>query len=563
MLYDLLKQKSGNFAIMFALLLVPLVGAVGLAVDYTTASAKRSEMQHATDGAVLAIARAGNNIELFQAKQIARRFIDANYSGDFDSLDVRKSGETWTVSMSGDTKAQFAGVLHIASSGISAVSSATFALTTYEIGLVLDTTGSMEGEKMRKLKEAARTLVDTMVAEAANPEALKFALVPFSTFVNVGPQFGPRYDEDGKVIDPGAEWLDLKGRNPVPQVELAKNLSRFDLFRHLGDEWEGCVETRDPYKDLAYDVTDLPAEKKKKHSLFVPAFSIDEPDSDGYWGQQRYANSYLDDAGTDLDDAKRKRLKKKYHVELAAASEDDDDDDDDDGDDDDLVGGLLGGVGGLVGGLSDAIFGTPPAVDTSASTFYSNLREPKGPNFDCVSEPIVPLTSDVEAIKNQIDSLVAKGSTNLLEGMMWGWRVLSPSEPFAQGRPKSDANNEKIIVFLTDGANSVTQLPWTELKSAYSSFGYRVDERLVDVQVSSGKLHDVLDEKTLGACTNAKADGIRIFTIRLELSDSDTGGLLKECASSEGDYFDVPDASQLQEAFDEIRAKIRKVRITS
>lgn len=562
MLYDLLKQKSGNFAIMFALLLVPLVGAVGLAVDYTTASAKRSEMQHATDGAVLAIARAGNNTELFQAKQIARRFIDANYSGDFDSLDVRKSGETWTVSMSGDTKAQFAGVLHFASSGISAVSSATFALTTHEIGLVLDTTGSMEGEKMRKLKEAARTLVDTMVAEAANPEALKFALVPFSTFVNVGPQFGPRYDEDGKVIDPGAEWLDLRGKSPIPQVELARNVSRFDLFRQLGDEWEGCVETRDPYKDFAYDVTDLAAEQDKKRSLFVPALSIDEPDPTRW---VRYPNSYLDDEGTDLGDAKQKRMKLKYHVEIAAGASGDDDDDDDDDDEEDggLLGGVIGGVGGLVGGLSDAIFGTPPAVDTSASTFYSNLREPKGPNFDCVSEPIVPLTNDVEAIKNQIDSLVAKGSTNLLEGMMWGWRVLSPSEPFAQGRPKSDANNEKIIVFLTDGANSVTQLPWTELKSAYSSFGYRVDERLVDVQVSSGKLHDVLDEKTLGACTNAKADGIRIFTIRLELSDSDTGGLLKECASSEGDYFDVPDASQLQEAFDEIRAKIRKVRITS
>lgn len=49
-----LRDRSANVAVIFAIALIPLLGAVGSAVDYTIASNQRMKMQTALDSAVLA-----------------------------------------------------------------------------------------------------------------------------------------------------------------------------------------------------------------------------------------------------------------------------------------------------------------------------------------------------------------------------------------------------------------------------------------------------------------------------------------------------------------------------
>jgi hypothetical protein len=325
-------------------------------------------------------------------------------------------------------------------------------------------------------------------------------------------------------------------------------MSRFQLAHHLGQPWSGCVETRPSNGSKHYDVTDLasdgyisqtntPVPHYDAHSFFFPAFSIDEPDGQDRWGRAAYPNQYLADNGavvskTSQDD-KRKKLKDKYNVTLDASGK--------------------------------VTLGTKPSTDFSNSTFYSNLRKPKGPNFSCTSKPIEALTTDFDKIVARIDDLVALGGTNLIEGVMWGWRVLSPGEPFAEGRPVEEANNEKIMIFLTDGANAWNQMshPTNQLGSAYSSVGYAVDKRLVNVNTGANAVSTAMNTKTLAGCTNAKAAGLTIYTIRLEVSDTNTGSLLSQCATSADHYFDVPDAKQLESTFDQIRERIQQVRITS
>ena len=459
-------NRSGSFAIMFALVLVPIVGAVALAVDYTIASRARIELHNAADAAALALARQGLELRQADAERIAGEYIQANYQGVYSSLRALKSDTTWTVSVDASSPTRFAGIFGIDASAISVVSAATFSVSTYEIGLVLDTTGSMRGEKLQRLKEAATTLVDTMSQHNGDVDMVKFSLVPFSSFVNVGPQFGPKFNAQGEVVRQAASWLDTRGTNPIGQFELTRSLSRFEMYHHLGQEWKGCIETRPPYKGTAYDVTDIPAVRSDAHSLFVPAFSIDEPDQIDSWGRPRYPNSYLSDRGTTLRDAAPVRLRNKYNVAVtgAAATGTNDDDDDDD-------------EGGRAGGLSSAVFYSAPAVDTSNSTFWRGEALPKGPNHDCQAQPIVPLTNDFNLIKGRIAALTAQGATNMMEGVMWGWRVLSPGEPFAEGRAKTAGDNEKVMIFLTDGANTWNQLG-NDLGSTYSSFGYVVDRRL-------------------------------------------------------------------------------------
>ena len=54
------------------------------------------------------------------------------------------------------------------------------------------------------------------------------------------------------------------------------------------------------------------------------------------------------------------------------------------------------------------------------------------------------------------------GDTNVPEGMAWGWRVVSGGEPFTEGRPDDEKGNDKVVIVLTDGANTYADLGSTD-----------------------------------------------------------------------------------------------------
>lgn len=48
----------------------------------------------------------------------------------------------------------------------------------------------------------------------------------------------------------------------------------------------------------------------------------------------------------------------------------------------------------------------------------------------------------------------ANGGTNVPEGLAWGWRTIAHAAPFTEGRPESERGNDKVVIALTDGANT-------------------------------------------------------------------------------------------------------------
>ena len=169
------------------------------------------------------------------------------------------------------------------------------------------------------------------------------------------------------------------------------------------------------------------------------------------------------------------------------------------------------------------------------------------------------MTSDYAGLKAKVNALQANGTTNIMEGVAWGNRVLSPGQPFSEGSaPK--AGLEKIMIVLTDGSNVFGNTA-NDLGSTYSSNGYLVDGRLGITAGGASATNTLMNERTLKACDIAKAAGIEIYTIRLEEPNVATGTMLKECASAPDHYFDVPSRSQLDEAFAAIKPKIVRVRI--
>ncbi len=67
------RDERGNFAIISAMLTVPLVLGAAVVVDLTTISRRQAELQSAIDAAALAVAREGKDISQEQATDIATR----------------------------------------------------------------------------------------------------------------------------------------------------------------------------------------------------------------------------------------------------------------------------------------------------------------------------------------------------------------------------------------------------------------------------------------------------------------------------------------------------------
>ena len=536
-------DERGNFGLVAALLAVPLVMGAGLMIDLSTISRTRAELQNAMDSAALAVAREGKDITNAEARVIADRFVDENFDPKYTKLALVRRGDAFTVKAVTRANMAFGGLFGYDDWEVSAASTAEMAFASYEIALVLDTTGSMAGGKLVAMKDAVVGLIDTMSLQVKDKDKLKFAMVPFATFVNVGPGFGPSFTKKGKkgkqVPGTGAPWLDLNATVKLPQSELAAGASRFQLYKNLKGEWPGCVETRYA-AGTDIDIDDTTPDASKPGTLFVPTFAIDEPDTGGF------PNNYITSDAKPNDNAATQKKKRwaKYGVDTDAAGNP-------------LNGGVIGAAGNIVTDPATGLdvvapdAATPAELDTGV----------KGPGKGCGMQPITPLTNTYKALKKKVEALQASGTTNITEGVAWGLRVLSPKEPFAESQSASK-KIERTMIVLTDGSN-VFGTNNTALGSAYASQGYLVDGRLGIQAGGESATNALMNQRTLAACQAAKDEGIEIYTIRLEEPNVATGSMLRECASGEDHYFDVPSRSQLDDAFSRIGEKIARVRISS
>ncbi len=146
---------------------------------------------------------------------------------------------------------------------------------------------------------------------------------------------------------------------------------------------------------------------------------------------------------------------------------------------------------------------------------------------------IMPLSTDWTALKAKVDAMSPAGNTNVTIGLVWGMHMLNANAPLTTARTlATEPDLERIIILLTDGNN--TQNRWTTNGTS-------------------------IDARTDLACTNTKANGIRLYTIRVIDGDA---ALLRRCASETSMYYDVRSASELVPVFQRIAAEIGQLRLT-
>ena len=171
------------------------------------------------------------------------------------------------------------------------------------------------------------------------------------------------------------------------------------------------------------------------------------------------------------------------------------------------------------------------------------------------------LSSDTASLKTAISKMIANGNTDIPFGLEWGWNVVSPVGPFADGKPYDDQEWKKYVVLMTDG-NNENEDPGggNHDKSYYSGVTYIWQGRMGITSGTKAQRTAARDKRLAELCQKMKDAGITIYTLRVEVK-SGSSNVLQDCASDPKKFYDVADASKLTAAFQDIAGSIQKLRL--
>jgi Flp pilus assembly protein TadG len=493
-----LRDQSGGIAVMGAVLALPLTVLAFVSVEYHRVSMIRAQLQDALDAGAIAVARSGEGTDAeLQAVGEAVLKNTLAHNGM-----VKRFGPVNFKLVDGFVKAD--AVLYVQpiiahmvmdkDLPVRVESEATLLGEKLEVALVLDNTYSMLDNNRLGITKAAATNFVNRLNTAAVASKAPEALKISLVPFSTTVNVGP--------ANRYAAWIDQTGASKVHRENFDRAVSRFSLFAAMSTSWAGCVESR----PAPYDVEETPPSPTKPDTLFVPYFAPDESDVD----TSSYKNNYVpDETRNSADWFARLKNTDKYDQ--------------------------------------------PPTTTAVIGAGYNH-----GPNYGCTLQPIVPLTTNVAAVRAGIQNMTATGDTNIPFGLMWGWHALSPNAPYALGSDY-DSGARKIAVLMTDGQNA-----WynngSPAASIYSGAGYIINGRLGITGGGELARREALDARLAQICTNMKAKKIVIYTIRVEVTEG-SADVLRNCATSPEHFFDVSQASQLDTVFDTIADKLLNPRI--
>ena len=179
---------------MFALAVIPVVGFVGAAVDYSRANSVKAGMQSALDATALAMAKLAPTLTQSQLQTQTTAYFQAMFSHP----EAKNVTVTPTYTTSGGSQLTVDGLGHGGhrlheGDGLfepehqAASSTVKWGMNRLRVALALDNTGSMASDgKIDALKTATKSLLDQLKAAAANNGDVYVSIVPFSKNVNVG-----------------------------------------------------------------------------------------------------------------------------------------------------------------------------------------------------------------------------------------------------------------------------------------------------------------------------------------------------------------------------------------
>ncbi len=547
---DFVCDQRGNITLMATLSAIPVVAAVGAGVDYARISRETTALSAAVDSALLATISSENSklsglTEAQKAQRLATlkttvtNYLKDNYNSERGaSAEINATlvinGDTVTMTATQEMPMTLMSFLGTPSINITVTSEAVRGLavtTPIEMALVMDTTGSMGSTYMNQAKVAARQLLTTIydgdkATKKENPN-IRLSLVPFAAAVRL----------NKSASDFNMDWIDTNGSSSVSRINFSDsswhNYMAWSKMK-VGSSslsWNGCVEARPRGSaPFDYNVNDEPPTAGVGDSLFTPYFAPDEPTFSGSTSSRySFDNSYIGTSGSPMETtgisnstnssnhANRQKNINKYNNRTITAE---------------------------------------------ASSSY-------GPWYNCARTSVVPMTYDRAKIEDGITAMSAGGNTLIAEGLAWGWRTLSPGEPFTKVEAgptiggdeisSYDSKWKKVLVLMTDGENNVSGGLNSLNGSSYSAYGFPTTTLAKNRfgSTTPSQAESKLDDAMMELCTNIKATGVEIYTVAFRVNTTTILNNLKNCASSPAHYSKAADGTELAAVFTAIGENVK------
>lgn len=607
----LARDDRGAIAVQFAFLIIPLAILVFGLIDLSRINQQRREMQDALDAATLIAARstAVTNAELETVGDAA--FL-VEVSGM--NLGLTASSSTFSAgtnnrvlgSATATLKPIVANLWQSGNFTVTATSEVVRSSKDLEVSLVLDITGSMSGTRISDLKVAASDLVDIIVRDTQTPFYSKIALVPYAAGVNVDTYADAVRGPIPVRSISGVDWLatgtsisGVSKASPAVVTSSSHGLvtgDRVYISGINGNATSGMASLN----GKIYTVT-------RVSSSQVSLGGADTRFKSNYASGGKIQKCVTSDCSLVATTSTSHGFSTGDQVSFAGI-----------GGTTTLNGQTVSitsltsttfdtGVAGLgtaaytsggtatceqstnpgcrqlsyvsnwntdeVRAISTCVSertGTNAYTDAAPSTAYVGTNYPStsadsnSPN-PCPTAKILPLTSDKTALKAQINSFAAGGSTAGQIGLAWGWYMVAPNFgylwPSASQRPAAYKTKDlmKVVIMMTDGAFNTPYCNGVIAANAGSGSGS--DEDHINCNATNGD--PFTQARALCTAIKNSAYDITLYTVGFDVgSDATAKTFLTDCASDSSKAFFPATGSELKTSFKAIAQEISSLRIS-
>jgi len=532
-----LRAKRGNVAMIFALALVPLTVAAGAGLDYTRAMLVRQQMSEALDAAALAVG-SSSGLTQTSANALAQSYFTANYRIDSTafgaatlapftytpgtgSVQITATDSMPTVLM------KLAGIPNLA---VSASSTVVWGQSKLWVSLVLDNTGSMTQtdstgtSKISALITASNQLLTILQNASVVAGDVQVSIVPFAKLVNIGTSYV------------NASWIDWSDWNtaapnpssgPIPATtgpgDPCPWSSRNDGF--------GCITAPAPHSSST--TSTIPS--SGTYSGYICPGVVQTYTSSGSLaglGGHYYTGCYTsvyNSTTTTVSTGSRAscsgynnctcsgsgsstQCKAKNYTHTWTPDP--------------------------TSAWSGCIEDRTQSYDVQNTVPGSGSGFPAANDDNCPVQTLMTLNYNWTNLSSQINGMVANGSTNQPIGLANGWQTLTTGNPY--GAPALPADTSQYIILVSDGLN--TQDRW---------YGDGTNQA------------SQVDTREGLACTNAKAAGVIIYTIFVDLGGTQgSSAALQSCATDSTKYYDLTTSGSIITTFNQIAQQITNVRVS-
>ena len=533
------RDRRGNVSILFALSIVPIVGFVGAAVDYSRANSVKAAMQAAADATSLMLSKDAAALTNGQLQAKANEYFKALFTrSEAKSLVVgavytQDSGSQIVVNASSSVPTNFMGMIGYSSLKVGVTSQVKWGSTKLRIALVLDTTGSMaDAGKMTAMQTATKNLLTQLQGAAATNGDVYVSIIPFSKNVNVGA---------GNYTANWIDWTDWEAEPKVLQGSKPSNWSDigpgdncpFTTSAHgfrcaptpTSTSTTSTIPSTGTYSGYICPSTDTGGKDATKigiiyNGCYNSVLNLKTVSSGSNASCGSTSNCTCSSSGSS-----RVCKQETYdHTWVKNARS--------------TWNGCVterGTSSGPSGDYDRKI--TAPSTSAAASLF------PAEQNSYC-SPAITQLNYDWASMKSSVDALYPLGATNQPIGLVWGWQSLVGGGPIASPPPKDTRYTyNEVIVLMSDGLNTLNR--WYGNGSSSSA---SVDKRMYE-------------SSALGTCANIKASGVTIYTVHVNTDGDPKSTLLENCASTADKFWMVTSASGIGTVFNQIGTQLSNLRI--